>query len=173
MVGGVEDDEVALAGARARETKRQLVRLAARAHEITDPQWLWHRRREPFRVAGEMLIEIARVRIELADLPRRRFDHARVTVTDVWDVVVRIEVAPPGLVEEVLHRAAHHLKRPSITDADVAADEPPARRENLVVRHAYTSFQSASKSVSISHSAFSHQRSARAAARTFVSGDQT
>ena len=65
----------------------------------------------------------------------RRFDHARMTVTHVWNVVVGVDVAPPGLVEEVLHRAADHLQRPPIADADVAADEPPARRENLVVGH--------------------------------------
>src|SRR4029077_15257632 len=99
VIRGIEDDQVALARVRAREAQRQLVRLAAGVDEVADPQRLRRGPPQPFREAGQMLVEIARVRVQGAQLPGRRLDHARVTVADVGNVVVRVDVAAAGFVE--------------------------------------------------------------------------
>ena len=119
--------------ARARRSAT-LVRFAPRVDEIADAQRRRQRGGQPLGVAHQMLVQVAGVGVEHAHLPLGRVGDARMAVADVRDVVVAVDVAAPGLVEEILHRAADDLHRPAVADADVAADRPAAR-EDLGVGH--------------------------------------
>ena len=81
-------------------------------------------------------MQVARVGVERAHLLLRGIDDARVAVADVRHVVVAVEIAAAGLVEQVLHRAADDVDGPAVAEADVAADRTPARGQNLVAVHA-------------------------------------
>ena len=97
-------------GVRARESQRELVRLARRVDEVADLERARHRREQPLRVRVEQIVQVARVRVQHAHLRRRRLDDARMTVADVRHVVVRVDVAAPFVVEQVLHPSAHDLR---------------------------------------------------------------
>ena len=125
MIGRVEHDQIALARVRARQPKRQLVRLAARVHEVADAKRIRQRRREPLRVAHQVVVQVARVRVEHAHLLRRRLHDAGMRVAHVRDVVVRVEVSTARVVVQILHPAAHDFQRLAIPEPHVRSNEPP------------------------------------------------
>ena len=77
-------------------------------------------------------MEIPRVRIEDAHLLRRGAHHRRMRVPDMRHVVVGVEIAAPGRVEQELLPAAHDLERRSVTDAEVRADARPALGDGAI-----------------------------------------
>src|SRR5207244_5640872 len=96
------------------QAQGQLVRLAPRVHEVADAQRLGQETGQALRVGGDKVVQVARVRVEQADLLLHRPHHARVPVADEGHGVVAAEKGAAGLVVQVLHEAAHDLDRPAI-----------------------------------------------------------
>ena len=131
VVGRLEDDGVLTAGVRPGQAEGQLVGLAGRVEDVADAERRRHEGREPFRVADEVVVEIAGVRVQEGHLVLNRADDAGMAVADEGDVVVGVEIGPPGLVVEILHPAADDLQGFAVGDAEIAAEEPPARGQGL------------------------------------------
>ena len=130
--GGRQHDDVAGARVRAGEPQRQLVGLAAGTHEVAHAQRGRERAGQTLRVRRQRVVQVSRVRVQDAQLVRRRAHDARMAVADVRHVVVRIEVLPARRVEEQLPPSAHDLERLSIPDAEVTTDSCAARRHRTV-----------------------------------------
>ena len=111
VVRVVDDDHVLRIRVRAGETQREIVRLAARVHEIAHGQRIGQRGRQPFGVLDDPPVEVPSVRVERADLLLCRGDDARMTVADVADVVHAIKISPAIGIEEILAVAARDLER--------------------------------------------------------------
>src|ERR1035437_1931216 len=131
MIRGLEHDHVALACVRARETQRQLVRFAGRVDEEAHVQRWRERRDETLGVFREMIVEIASVGVEHRHLCLRSAHDAWMTVPNVRNVVVGVEIATTLVVEQVLPPAASDAHRIAIRDAQVAAEEMATTRERL------------------------------------------
>src|SRR5687767_1675024 len=54
------------------------------------------------------------------------------TMSDVSDVVVGVEIAPPFIVIEILHLAAHDVERLFVRDAQIASEQLPSCFQNGV-----------------------------------------
>src|SRR5215213_5298112 len=109
VISVLEHDHVPRFRMRACKTNREFVRLAAGVHEETDTQRLRQRRREFLCIFKNQLTEVPRVRIQPLHLPLPGSNDLRMTMTDVRDVVERIEIPPPFIVIEILHRPAHYM----------------------------------------------------------------
>ena len=132
VVGRIHHDQVALARVRARKSQRQLVRFAARGSEVADTQCVRHQRRQRFGVLRQLLLQIARVRVEQRQLFAHRANDSRVAVPDVRDVVVAIDITMPRIVVQILLPAAHDVqRRRTVRDAQVATDVRLACRRDL------------------------------------------
>ena len=121
VIGGLQHDHVTLAGEGPRQAQRQFVGLAARVDEVTHAQRLWQKGGQLFGIAGDVIVQVARVGVEHAHLPLRRRHHARVVVSHVRHVVVRVQVLAALVVEQVLFPAAHDLERILIRDGQVTS----------------------------------------------------
>jgi hypothetical protein len=122
VIGGVEHDHVALAGVRARQPQRQLVRLAGGVDEEAHAQRRRQQRAEAFGIAHDVVVQIAGVGVEQGQLRLCCPHHARVAVAHMRHVVVHIEKRAAAVIIQVLLPAAHDLERPAVRDAQVAAD---------------------------------------------------
>ena len=109
MVGVVRDDHALVPAHDAGDADREVVGLGAGAHEVADAKILRHRGRQPLRVAHDVVVQVARVRVEGRRLPRKRRHHVRVAVTDRGHVVVAIEVTAPVRVIDPGALAAHQV----------------------------------------------------------------
>ncbi len=134
VIRAVHDNHVAPARVCARQAQRQLVRLAAGAHEIADAERIRQRRDEALREPRQAVVQIPGVGVEQQHLFDAGPHDARMAVPDVRHVVVRVEIAPSRMVVEVLHPAADGLDGLSICHRQVGADDPPARRERIFRR---------------------------------------
>ena len=114
------------AGSDPRHPEGQLVGLAARAHEVAHIERTRHQVGETSSVLDDVVVQVARVRVEETDLPAGRFDHTGVTVSHVTDVVHAIEVGLSVLVEQELALAAHDVQGSPVRDAERGAEMAPS-----------------------------------------------
>ena len=108
MIGGLGDDESFAAGRDFGDPQRQIVGLAAGAGEddLTDRRRKG--RQKPVGIGVDAVVQIARMDVELGDLPADRLDHARMAMPDRGDVVVDVEIAAPlGVVHPDAFGADH------------------------------------------------------------------
>ena len=122
MVGVVGDDHALVLADDPRDADGEVDGLGAGAHEVTDPQRFRHRRGEPLRVADDVVVQVARVRVQRRRLARQRGDHVRMAMPDRGHVVVAVEVAPAVRVEEPGALAAHEVH-------GTVVEQPVARPE--------------------------------------------
>jgi hypothetical protein len=139
MIGVFQHDGCSPAGVRARHAHCQLIRFARRVDQPHDVERLRQRGSQPFRELAEQPAHVTRVRVEQRHLPGAGFHDGRMTVPDMRHIVVRIEQAPAGTVVQVLHPAAHGMKRITVGQAQVGPDvggthrfrRPSASRESV------------------------------------------
>jgi hypothetical protein len=117
MVRAIDDDDIARVRVRPRQPQRQLVRLAARADEETHAQRFRQRCSQPLSVRGQVVVQVARVRVQHVGLPAQSIDHARMRVPHVRDVVHRIEVRLTFLIVEELLPAPLDDEWTAVSDA--------------------------------------------------------
>ena len=130
VIRSVEHDHRAPVYARQPECE-----LVGFAHSRNSNVELGRQRRQQFLgVAFEQVMQVARGRVEDAHLRRRRLDNARMTVPDMWNVVIGVDVPPAFVVEEVLHPSTHDLDGIAVRDAEIATDRISARGERLLLR---------------------------------------
>ena len=98
MVGVLQNDDVVRARLRARHANRQFIRFASRIDEMADLQRFRQKFRETFRIAKNIFVQIARIRIEKRQLFLRRLNNVRVTVSNQWHVVVNVQIRSPRFV---------------------------------------------------------------------------
>src|SRR5260370_32239444 len=89
------------------------------------------RRRQPLGVTVDVVVKIARVRVEQRELRLRLLDHARVAVPYERHVVVNVEIRPPRIVIQILHPPANNFQRALIRDAEVLPQHGWARGKCL------------------------------------------
>ncbi len=114
MIGGIDYDDVFTPGVRSCESQRQLIGFAARTNKVANRERRRQRSTEALCVAYQVFVQVAGVGVEHGHLLLPRFDHARMAMPDVTDVVHGIKVGTSILVVEVLHRAAHNIERAAI-----------------------------------------------------------
>jgi hypothetical protein len=90
----VEDDNFAASGVGAGQAKRKVVGLGARAHEKTHRERVGKRIGETHHVFGKSIVEIAGVGVQDRHLTLTGFDHTRMAMAHVTDVVDEVEIAP-------------------------------------------------------------------------------
>jgi len=105
----LEDDDVFAASVRAGEAESKLVRLAAGVEEVANLKWRRQQFGETFRVAEDIVVEIARVGVEQRKLLLSGGDNTRVGMADEWDVVVGVEVSAACLVVKILAPGADNF----------------------------------------------------------------
>ena len=71
------------------------------------------------------VVQVAGVGVQLSGLPGLRLHHMRVAMADMGDVVDRIQIAPPGVVDEPGPRAPARIFSFSRYDTD--SDRPITR----------------------------------------------
>ena len=108
MIRIAQRDHVVVAAVSARHHQREIVRFRTGVDEIADLEIARHFRGELLGIFGDVRMQInRRGMLQRFVLPVRRFDHVRMTMPDAHrhDSRKRIEVTPPGFVEEILHPA--------------------------------------------------------------------
>src|SRR6266849_3427476 len=138
VVGVLQNDDVFSSRMRAREAQSQLISLAPGIHKKTNAQRVGKQPRQPLGVAVDVVVKIARVRVQQRKLRLRRLDHARVAVPYERHVVVNVEIRTPRIVIQILHPSANNFQRALIRDAEVFSQQGAARgkclRELLLFR---------------------------------------
>ncbi len=134
MVGGLGDDESFAAGRDFGDPQRQIVGLAAGAGEddLTDRRG--EGRQKPLGIGVDAVVQIARVDVELGDLPTDRLDHARMAMSDRWDIVVDVEVATPFRVIHPDAFGPDHSDRLFIEENRLSAEMAQALPDSLAQR---------------------------------------
>ena len=66
---------------------------------------------QPLGKGNRAFVQIPAVRVQRSLLPRHRLDNARVRMADAGDIVVHIDIAPPGRVKQVCPLAPHQMQR--------------------------------------------------------------
>ena len=107
----IGNDEPGAAGAGTRNTHRELVRFAAGAAEHHRVELVGKLSRQPFRVIQNIVVQVARVRIEERCLFRQRLDDMRMTMADMRYVVVHVQVLAAGAVVQPAAFATHDVHR--------------------------------------------------------------
>ena len=125
MVGVLADDHALVLADHPRDADGEVDGLGAGAHEVTDPQRFRHRRGEPLRIADDVVVQVARVRVQRRRLAGQRGDHVRMAMPDRGHIVIAVEVAPPIRVEEPGALAAHEVHR-AVVEQPVARPERAA-----------------------------------------------
>src|ERR1700754_1382913 len=123
-----ENDQVACFCVRAGETQCKLVSFAAGVHEVTNTQRIRQRRSYLLCILKNQVVQVARVSVERAHLLDTRSQNTRMTMTDVRDVVISVEISPPLIVKEILHLATHNLHRVAISNTQVSPQQPAPHR---------------------------------------------
>ena len=111
VVRALGDDDTVVARDHPRDLHREVVGLRAGAHEIAARQVAGKARRQALRQLDDVLVEVARVRVEQAGLLGERGDDARVGMADRGHVVVAVEIALAVGVEQPHPLAAHQMHR--------------------------------------------------------------
>ncbi len=132
VVGAVHHHETRAARVVSSEAQGQVVRFGSRVDEEANLERLRQERAEPPRVSHEVLVKVARVRVEAGDLLPRGPHHARVAVAHVGHVVHRVEIGAPLFIVEVLPEAAHDRERLAVREAQRRTDVALAERHDLV-----------------------------------------
>ena len=129
VIRSFDHDGIGVSGRDARHAERQVVCFAPRAHQVAHAEGIGQRAGESLRVFDQVIVQVARVRIEETDLFARGFDHRWMAVTHVTHVVDGIEVLPIFVVVQVLHRSPDDLERLMVGEAQRRTDVPSARVE--------------------------------------------
>src|SRR6266567_2505482 len=111
VIRGIDYDHVFLPGVCTRKPQRQFICLAAGAHKETHAQRCWQKRAQALGVAHKVLVQVTRVGVEYRHLFLCCLDHARMAMTNVSNVVNRVQVGASVLVVQVLHPAAYNVER--------------------------------------------------------------
>ena len=131
VVGPAEHEHVARPGVGARQAQRQVVGLAPRAHEVAHVERTGEGGSQPAGVLDDVVVQVARVGVELRHLARACGDHVGVTMSDVAHVVHAVEVAPSARVEQVGAAALDDLERLVVGKAQGAAQVASTQVEDL------------------------------------------
>src|SRR5437762_749663 len=75
-----------------------------------------------------------RVRAEYAHLFRASLDNARMTMPDMRNIVVRVDVCSAFGVVEILHPSTHDFDRILVRNAEIVTDVCAPVRERLALR---------------------------------------
>ena len=94
-----------------------------------------NQRGQPLRIEHDAFVQVSRVRVEHRRLARDRLDDVRVTMTDVRDVVVRVEIAAAVGVVQPDAFAAHDVQRLVVEKRRAAPEHAKAALEQLCGRH--------------------------------------
>ena len=113
VVCAVDAVDVLARGVVAREAQGEVVGLRAAVHEEACRQRVRHRRRQLLRQPHDVVMQVAAVGIELAELDARGCDDARVAMADVAHVVDEVQVLLARLVVQELTAAVLQLQRSS------------------------------------------------------------
>ena len=131
VVDVVDRDNVVVARVGPGQAQGEIVGLGTRVHHEHDAEIRWsttvrtgrrHRGAEPTRVLDEVVVEVARVRVQQRHLPLTRRNDAGVAVAHVADVVHHVEVAVAVVVDEVDAFAADDLQWFGIGEAQRATE---------------------------------------------------
>ena len=123
MIGVLEDDDILASSVGARETQRKLVGFAAGVQEIADAEGQGQQAREAFRVTDDVVVQVARVRIEQRDLLLHRANDPGVAVPHKRHVVVHIQECAASVVVEVLHPSAHDFQWTLVGNAEISSEQ--------------------------------------------------
>ena len=134
VIGPVERHDTLTLCVVARHAERQIVRLAAAAHEGGDGQVLGQGCRQRLGIGDDVVVEIAGIGVEQGGLFRQYRDDLRVGVAEMGDVVVTIEIGAAAIVIKIDTLAAHDLHRRLVGDGEVADQLLLAPREQIVAR---------------------------------------
>ena len=129
VVGVLENDDVFAMGKSARKAKRQFVGLGAGVEEIAEVEGRGEEGGEPFGIAIDVVVEVAGVGVEQADLLLNGRDDAGVGVADEGDIVVNVEESAAGVVVKILAPTFDDFQRLLVRDGKVGAQKLLARRE--------------------------------------------
>lgn len=111
VIGLPRHDDALAAGEELCAADGQVVRLGPRAHEHDTVDFVRHRRQEVLRVVQDVLVHIARVRVEQLQLLGNRLGDRRVAVPHRRNVVVHVEVFLTVGIEQARSPPAHQMKR--------------------------------------------------------------
>ena len=92
VVGKLRHDHAFPAGPGPGKSHRQFVGLASRATEHADTKLVRKLGRQPLRVIERRLVQITGVGVEGLGLFADGFDHVRMAMADMGDVVVNVQV---------------------------------------------------------------------------------
>ena len=98
MVGRRGAHDAGATGGRLRDAQGQIVGLATGAGHGHGVERVVEHGCQFLSIIDYARMQIAGVGIECARLLAYRLDHAGMTVTDVWDVVIGVQIAPPPVV---------------------------------------------------------------------------
>ena len=129
-----QDDHVPPAGEMPGQSQGQVVGLAARVHEVADPESRRQGRRQPLDVPGQGVVEIAGVGVENGGLALDGGHDAGMGMPDMGNVVDRVQVHPAGVIIQVLHEPADDLEGFPVGDAQGGAEAFPADGQDLLRR---------------------------------------
>ena len=134
VIGGIEHDEIDGSRMGAREAQGKLVRLTPGVHEVAYLEWPGQRRRQILGKALKVRVQIARIGVKKRHLLGCRSDNFGMAVADVRHIVVGVEVASAGMVEEILHHPAHDMQRLTIAQGQSRTDQSAAGGEQRLRR---------------------------------------
>jgi hypothetical protein len=117
VVGVLEDQNILAAGVRAGDAEREFVGLAAGIDEVADAEWRGEKRSEALGITIGVVVEIARVGVEDAELILDGANDASMRVSDEGNIIVDVEESAAGVVEEILLPAANDFQRMGVGDA--------------------------------------------------------
>ena len=83
-------------------------------------------------VFEDQIAQVARVRVQQFHLLLTGRNHFRMTMTNMRDVVVSIEITPAFVVVEILHRAAHDVQRLLVRDTQITPEQPVSRFQSVI-----------------------------------------
>ncbi len=131
VIAPVEHDRLAAAGTGPCHAQHQAVGLTAGAGEGCHRQAGGQRRRQPFGIGDDGVVQIARVGVELGRLARDRLDHVGAGMAEMADIVEAVEIGPAAVIDQPGALAAHELDRLGIGNGEIGQQRRLARRHDL------------------------------------------
>jgi hypothetical protein len=119
---------VTMSGTTPWVSKPQGVGFAPAADKKENPERVRQPGLEPEGILHDVVVEIAGVGVEDRDLLLGGPHHPGVTVSDVGDVVRRIQVGLAVLIVKELPKAAHDLERPIVRHAEIWSEAKTAEQ---------------------------------------------
>ena len=109
VIGRIGDHDARVPGYRACDAKRQFVGLAAGATEHDVVELGGKFPGQPFGKFEHVPVQVTRMRIQCSKLLGDRRNHLRMTMPDVWHVVIQVQVLLAVRIIKPDARAAHDV----------------------------------------------------------------